>query len=419
MTENLRLDRQLRIPAWRQEVLTKARIGVVGDSPRLVSLFLLGTAALGINQVVVIAPVLDPGLLQLARSLNPAWRLWHLPGYLTQPVVLELLRPCRIWVNISRYSLADKLLFNAAESWQKPVVRGLPLEANGQVGWRLFVYLPGREWEEVREVLAPEPLPVSRTAPDGAPDIILAGILLEETKKLLFQEEPLPCLVQYQQAAPPKPWPGRIGVVGAGALGNFVALGLAWAGFTTVTFFDPDQVELTNLNRQIFFGAAVGQPKAQALAQSLKDFGVREATGRVEYFSPQTEVGEFDLVFDCVDNFASRLAISRRCEAAGVPLVSGGTDYARGQVVFYHPGKQPQTVAELLDLERLAGEARAARRRAACIYQPEPAVIMTNQIIGGFMVEVGRRLLAGQQGFQVFYDAAAPCRFELIEPESC
>lgn len=417
MTEVLRLDRQLRIPAWRQELLSNARIAVVGDTPLLTSLFLLGTAALGINQVTVIAPALDGRLLALAQGLNPQWRLCHLPGHLSQPAVADLLRSHHLWLDLGSNRLADKILFTAANRWQKPLIRALPQYSTTEgAGWKVFVYLPGREWQEILEVLAPEILPSPAAAGDGVLDIILAGIILEETKTILFGLDPSPLVLQYRQFRRPRPKPGRLAVIGAGALGNFVALGLALAGFTRITFYDPDVVELTNLNRQIFFGGAVGQPKALALAAALQNFGVPGAVGRVEYFTADTVQEEVALVFDCVDNFASRLAISRWCEAAGIPLVSGGTDYARGQVVYYHSVWQPQSLAELLDLERLAQAGSRRLGRAACLYQPNPAVIMTNQVIGGFMVEVARQLLSGFPGFQVFYDALAPQRFEVVPP---
>ena len=416
MTETLRLDRQLRIPSWRQEPLSRARLGVVGEADPLTTFYLVAAAALGINEVVVVAPALEERYLALARSLNPSWQLIHLPGYLSQPVVLELLHTCTLWVNLSQYRLADKILLTAAQRQKRPLLRARLIYDPGYgYGWRIFSYLPGREWEELEAVLAPTDLPDSAPLSDGVLAIIAAGIILEETKNILWGQSPTAELLSFLQPEPPVPVSGRVAIVGAGALGNFVALGLLLVGAVDLTIIDPDVVEPTNLNRQILFGGAVGQPKAPALAAALNRLGAKAAVGKVAAFTDQTEVAEFDLVFDGVDNFASRLALSRRCQAAGVPLVSGGTDFARGQVVYYHPRYQPQAVADLLDLERLAAmEAPADRRRAACIYQPEPAVIMTNQIIGGFMVEVGRRLLTGRPGFQVFYDATAPQRYEVI-----
>ena len=51
-----RLDRQLRIEGWNQQALENAKIGVVGDDDLLASLYILSASALGINNIVVIAP---------------------------------------------------------------------------------------------------------------------------------------------------------------------------------------------------------------------------------------------------------------------------------------------------------------------------------------------------------------------------
>jgi hypothetical protein len=50
------------------------------------------------------------------------------------------------------------------------------------------------------------------------------------------------------------------------------------------------------------------------------------------------------------------------------------------------------------------------RVRASCKYRPDPSVIMTNQIIAGFMVDSYRMLLAGQEPSNIFYDSRSDAR---------
>ena len=50
------------------------------------------------------------------------------------------------------------------------------------------------------------------------------------------------------------------------------------------------------------------------------------------------------------------------------------------------------------------------RERAYCKYRPDPSVIMTNQIIAGFMVDSYRMLLAGQETSNIFYDSKSDGR---------
>jgi molybdopterin/thiamine biosynthesis adenylyltransferase len=415
MSDLGRLDRQLRIPEWNQGVLARAQVGVVGDGGLLTSLYLLGTAALGINQVAVAAPVLDERLISLARSLNPDWRLSHFEGYLTHPGCREFLGRDNLVVDLSSYGLANKILLEDAFQHRRKVIRGLRWQDEVEAGFRIFTYARGREWLEMQEVVSARSLPAGFEATDGVLDIIAAGIILEETKNVLFGGNPAPAVSRYQRPHLKGFLPGlSLGIVGAGALGNFVGLGLALAGFNQMTFIDPDVIEVTNLNRQVFFAGAVGAGKAETLAARLNQWFGTRALGVRDYFREGSDISSFDVIFDCVDNFGSRIALSEACAAAGKILISGGSDVASGQVVAYHPLRQPETPAVLLGLAEIAAQRPPSgpdRERAACVYQPDPAVIMTNQIIGGFMVEACRKILSGQEAPPLFYEAGATEKF--------
>lgn len=415
MIDQERLDRQLRIPEWNQGTLTYARVGVVGDDGLLSALYLLAAAALGINQVRVVAPGLDERLVSLAKKLNPEWRLTHFQGYYTHPWCQEVFRSCNLVVDLSQYGLADKILLEQAFQQRLTVIRALSWQDEGEEGFKIFSYVQGREWLDLQEIVCPLNLPGQTKANDGVLDIIAAGLILEETKKVLLGESLSPEVISYRRPrlARTSRWPA-IGVMGAGALGNFVGLGLALAGFQHLTFIDPDDIELTNLNRQVFFAEAVGAGKAETLAARLNQWFGTQAVGVKDYFREGSDISGFEVIFDCVDNFSSRIALSKACAAAGKILISGGSDVGAGQVVVYHPDLQPQTPAALLGLDDIVAQrppAQWQRERAACVYRPDPAVIMTNQIIGGFMVEAFRNVWAGQEAPPLFYDARAELRF--------
>jgi hypothetical protein len=100
--------------------------------------------------------------------------------------------------------------------------------------------------------------------------------------------------------------------------------------------------------------------------------------------------------------------LSEKCRDNGQVLISGGSGVEAGQVVVYDPARGGPTVAELLGLYDLVGRGDVdvrERERASCVYAPEPAVIMTNLVIGGLMVEAFRRLLDGEAAPNLFYDA--------------
>jgi molybdopterin/thiamine biosynthesis adenylyltransferase len=414
MLINPRFDRQLRIEGWNQEVLAEARVGVVGDHDLLASLYVLAAAALGLNRLVVLAPRLEERLLDLARRLNPELHLSFIEGFYTHPLMADLFKGCRVLVDLSRYGLANKLLLDEGRQRDLPVIQGFYLEEAGEVGFKVFTYMRGREWENLAEIVAPRNLP--HTPPDdGVLDLIVAGLALEETKNVLMGRPVTPELIAYRRpgAAEPGAQP-RLGVVGAGALGNFVGLGLAYAGFQRLTFMDPDVVELTNLNRQVLFPEAIGRSKAATLAARLNDLFGLASQSRTAAFDGNTDISAFEVLFDCVDNFDTRLALSAACQAQGKILISGGSSVDAGQVVAYDPARGGPTPAALLHLPELAASRPGPLSRAerqACVYQPDPSVIMTNQVVAGFMVEAFRRLLAGQNPPPIFYDAARDRKF--------
>ena len=405
-----RLDRQLRIQGWDQRALDKAKIGVVGDDDLLVSLYIMSSSALGLNHMIVIAPRLDDTLLETAQKVNPALRMSLIEGFYTHPVMGDIFTGCDAVVDLSQYGLANKLLLEKGFRETIPIIRSFCYEGNGDQGFKIFSYMKGREWEELEQVVSPQNLPGDHFD-DGVLDIIASGIVLEETKNILMGQRVSEDVITYKRtrlaAARHDP---NICVVGAGALGNFVGLGLAYSGFRRITFIDPDVVEITNLNRQVFLADAIGLAKAAALSERLNDsFGI-EVRRRVAYFGADTDISPYDVIFDCVDNFETEILLSEKCQAHDKVLISGGTSANAGQVVVYDPAQGARTPAELLGLYDIVGERRIEtyeRVRASCAYRPDPSVIMANQIIAGFMVDSYRMLLDGQKATNVFYDSTS------------
>uniref|UniRef100_A0A7V4LCG9 THIF-type NAD/FAD binding fold domain-containing protein n=1 Tax=Desulfobacca acetoxidans TaxID=60893 RepID=A0A7V4LCG9_9BACT len=406
-----RLDRQLRIPGWNQEALSRARVGVCGDDPWLTGLVVAGAAALGLGELTVVAPALDPRLAAAARGLHPGLRLSFFPGYFSHPLLEDLWRGCEVLVDVSHYGLAGKLLLNLAHRQGIPLVRGGELAPPGRRGFKVFTYQPGREWRELLELPGSRQLPGPRRG-DPVLALMVAGLVLEEVKKVLLGEPVTPAVVRYEGGRAPGASlaPLRPLMAGAGALGNFVGLGLAAAGCPELVCLDPDVVEITNLNRQILFWDKVGEPKARALARRLKEWFGINTHGHEAYAGPDTDFSGCDVVFECTDNFESRIILSETCRDLGLRFISGGAGVAAGQVVGYDPREGGPTPAALLGLyEIVAGRdvPSAPRDRASCVYQPDPAVIMTNLVVAGLMLEACRRLLAGEENSPLFYDARA------------
>ena len=103
-------------------------------------------------------------------------------------------------------------------------------------------------------------------------------------------------------------------------------------------------VSLSNLQRQILFGAAdVGAPKvaraAAALARLNPHVAVEAHDLRLDAGNAAALVGGYDLVLDGTDNFATRYLVNAACVAAGKPLVAAAMSQWEGQISLYDPAR--------------------------------------------------------------------------------
>jgi molybdopterin/thiamine biosynthesis adenylyltransferase len=133
-------------------------------------------------------------------------------------------------------------------------------------------------------------------------------------------------------------------VIGAGALGAPVALYLAGAGVGRIGIVDDDDVELSNLHRQLLhFTPDLGVPKSESAAAKLRylnpDIVVEAYQVRATAENAAALVEGQDLVVDCSDSFATRYAINAACCAARVRLVEGGVLGMAGLVMSIKPGR--------------------------------------------------------------------------------
>jgi len=129
-------------------------------------------------------------------------------------------------------------------------------------------------------------------------------------------------------------------LIGAGGLGSPAALYLASGGIGRITLVDDDEVDLTNLQRQVMHTTArIGQPKVESGREALlainPDIDVRALRERVAGERLRELVREATVVLDCSDNFATRHAVNRACVEEGKPLVSGAVIRFDGQLAVF------------------------------------------------------------------------------------
>lgn len=139
---------------------------------------------------------------------------------------------------------------------------------------------------------------------------------------------------------------GRVLVVGAGGLGSPLLLYLAAAGVGHLTVVDDDDVDLTNLQRQVIHGVAdVGRPKVDsavdALALLAPDVTVTPVGERLTSETVLDLVADHDVVVDGADNFPTRYLVGDACARLGVPHVWGSVFQHDAQVSVWWAGEGP------------------------------------------------------------------------------
>lgn len=137
----------------------------------------------------------------------------------------------------------------------------------------------------------------------------------------------------------------RVLIVGLGGLGCPVAMYLAAAGVGQLVLADFDEVDLSNLQRQIAHGSAdIGTFKVVSAQQSLEQLNetveIFTITEHLDEMKLHEQVALADVVVDCSDNFATRHAINRASVASGTPLVSGAAIRFEGQVAVFDPRQE-------------------------------------------------------------------------------
>ena len=129
-------------------------------------------------------------------------------------------------------------------------------------------------------------------------------------------------------------------IVGLGGLGSAVSLYLAASGVGHLVLLDDDQVELSNLQRQIVHDQSrVGHNKAESAACQLRqlnpDIDLTVCTDRFTSDNAADLLGRVDLIVDCSDNFATRFLLNEQAYQRKIPLVSGAAIGLEGQVSVF------------------------------------------------------------------------------------
>ncbi len=141
--------------------------------------------------------------------------------------------------------------------------------------------------------------------------------------------------------------------IGAGGLGSSVLLYLAAAGIGRIGIVDNDQVEKSNLQRQIIHETnTVGNLKINSAQERIKRFNpnieVTTFNNRINSENVIEIIKDFDIVCDCSDNFGTRYLINDACLILNKALVFGSVQGFEGQISVFNLNKKSPNLRDLL-----------------------------------------------------------------------
>lgn len=131
-------------------------------------------------------------------------------------------------------------------------------------------------------------------------------------------------------------------IIGMGGLGSPAAMYLAASGVGKIIISDYDQVELSNLQRQVIHRTKdIGELKAfsakRTIAEINPDCMVEAIDWQLDENELESLAEKVDLILDCTDNFPTRFMINRVSVKTSTPLVSGAAIRMEGQIATYIP----------------------------------------------------------------------------------
>lgn len=414
-----RYDRQNRIEGWDQEKLENARVCVLG-SGSLAQFTALPLAALGLGHVELYdvcriskqsredflcrrqkkGDDKTKSLESVLKKVNPAVDVKGINMRLHHKSQQTILQNFDVIIDCTNDPFSKLIALEYGRDSRIPVISAASSSDLGEL-----VVSRGRFDESFLFADYRDKTQKASTS------MVIGGLIADEVRKLVMplKDRPIDSIVSYNLKSKkrtgyeqdielnPKKYIADMHVVlvGAGALGNFVGLGMAINGARRLTVFDDDVVEETNLNRQVLFYDSVGRHKAEALVEKLA-----EINSGIDYEVYNRRVGKNfgkflkdekpALIIDCVDNFKTRALLNYFARSMQVPFIGGGTDFKSGQAVVYVPGKTGCFQCQL----KIDDLALKSYRPQSCIYAAEPSVVISNQVVGGFIMNEVRTVLS-------------------------
>ena len=141
--------------------------------------------------------------------------------------------------------------------------------------------------------------------------------------------------------------------VGAGGLGSSSILYASAAGIGRIGIIDDDQVEKSNLQRQVIHNInELGKNKTDSAAKRILELNpncdVKIFTERLNIENVLQTIEDFDIICDCSDNFGTRYLVNDACIILAKPLIFGSVQGFEGQLSVFNLNKNSPTLRDLI-----------------------------------------------------------------------
>lgn len=198
----------------------------------------------------------------------------------------------------------------------------------------------------------------------------------------------------------------KVLVIGAGGLGSPALLYLAAAGVGTIGVIDDDEVDNSNLQRQVIHrDADIGIPKvfsAKSAMEAQNPFvSVRPYKRRLDPETAADLFADYDLVLDGTDNFTTRYLSNTTAVKLGKPLISGALSQWEGQVSVFDPATTGPCYQCVFPEAPVPGLAPSCAE--AGVIGPLPGVVGAMMAVEAIKVITGAG--AALRGEMLIYDA--------------
>lgn len=120
----------------------------------------------------------------------------------------------------------------------------------------------------------------------------------------------------------------HVAVFGIGGVGSYAVEALARSGVGSLDLIDADDVDITNLNRQLIaLHSTVGRSKVDVAAERVRDINPQCLVKTFKQFylpenADKIDLSQYDYVLDCIDTVTAKIELICRCHKLGVPLIS-------------------------------------------------------------------------------------------------